>query len=268
VGVIARMTPSGYLFCLLSIAAGIVNLIWGDFETAHQPIQAFGDHVPGRAIYADITALGLVGGGAAAVWSRTRAAGSIVLALVYAIFAILWLPRLYTAPHILGQHAGVYIGVLGGVGIQLILAAAATILYAVFSPRGDSLRPSLARIAFWVFGLCTIDFGLAHLTGISANAGLVPKWLPPSQAFWVVLTGIAFVLAGVGMLSGILDVLAARLLALMLFVFSLLILVPNLFEFPYSHAAWGTNVFNLTAVSAALIVADYLAGRRRERAPP
>jgi hypothetical protein len=27
---------------LASIAAGILDLIWGEFESAHQPIQAFG----------------------------------------------------------------------------------------------------------------------------------------------------------------------------------------------------------------------------------
>jgi hypothetical protein len=38
-----------------------------------------------------------------------------------------------------------------------------------------------------------------------------------------------FVLAGVAMLSGILDALAARLLALMLLVFSVLVLAPGIF---------------------------------------
>ncbi|MDQ2776960.1 MAG: hypothetical protein M3Y57_18870 [Acidobacteriota bacterium] len=31
-----------------SIATGVVDLIWGDFEAAHQPIQAFSDHIPDR----------------------------------------------------------------------------------------------------------------------------------------------------------------------------------------------------------------------------
>lgn len=44
---------------------------------------------------------------------------------------------------------------------------------------------------------------------------MIPNWMPFGGAFWVVLTGVAFVLPGLAILSGILDVLAERLLALM-----------------------------------------------------
>jgi hypothetical protein len=30
---------------MAAIAAGIINLAWGDFEAAHQPIQAFDNHL-------------------------------------------------------------------------------------------------------------------------------------------------------------------------------------------------------------------------------
>ena len=75
--------------------------------------------------------------------------------------------------------------------------------------------------------------------------------------------GIAFVLAGLAILSGILDVLAARLVALMLLVFSALVLAPMIFAFPHDHVAWGGNAYNLTAVGAAWIVADWLATRQQ-----
>jgi hypothetical protein len=54
-----------YVFSLSTIAAGIMDLVWGDFEAAHQPIQAFGDHIPGRRIFAYIVAIWMVAGGAA-----------------------------------------------------------------------------------------------------------------------------------------------------------------------------------------------------------
>jgi hypothetical protein len=40
------------VYGLASAAAGIMDLIWGDFDGAHQPIQAFGDHIPGSEILA------------------------------------------------------------------------------------------------------------------------------------------------------------------------------------------------------------------------
>src|SRR5229473_2835272 len=84
-----------------SIAAGILDLIWGDFEAAHQPIQAFGDYIPGREILAYIAAIWLIAGGAAILWRRTAQVGALALAAIYFIFAAFWLPRFYTAPHLL-----------------------------------------------------------------------------------------------------------------------------------------------------------------------
>src|SRR3954469_14087330 len=63
-----RVRGGIYLFAAGSIAAGILDLIWGDFEAAHQPIQALGDHIPGREILAYIAAIWLVGGGGATLW--------------------------------------------------------------------------------------------------------------------------------------------------------------------------------------------------------
>ena len=65
--------------------------------------------------------------------------------------------------------------------------------------------------------------------------------------------------AGLAILSGILDVLATRLIALLLSVFSALVLAPMIFAFLRDHVAWGGNAYNLAAVGAAWIVADWLA---------
>jgi hypothetical protein len=75
------------------------------------------------------------------------------------------------------------------------------------------------------------------------------------------VTGICFVLAGLAILSGILDVLAARLLALMFLVFNLVALPPFIFANPHRHAAWGGNAYNLAAVASAWILAASLANR-------
>ena len=249
-----------YLCGIASLAAGILDLIWGEFESAHQPIQAFGDHIPGREILAYLTAAWLIAGGAAILWRRTAGAGAAALAAIYGIFTVFWLPRFFTAPQVLGYRMSVYIGVLGGACSQLIVVVAAGIVYASLGPRG-SLSPRAALIARWTFGLCSADLGLAHLTGVQANAPMVPKWMPLGGDFWTVFTGIAFVAAGLAIVSGVLDVLAARLLGLMLLVFSAVALAPMIFASPRNHVAWGGNAYNLAAVGAAWIVAEWLAVR-------
>src|SRR5438270_14014170 len=92
-----RVRGGLYLFAAGSIAAGILDLVWGDFEAAHQPIQALGDHIPGREILAYIAAIWLIAGGTAILWRRTARAGAWALGVIYFIFAAFWFPRFYTA---------------------------------------------------------------------------------------------------------------------------------------------------------------------------
>lgn len=249
-----------YLYGIGAIATGIFNFAWGDFETGHEPIQAFGDHIPGRELFAYIVAALLIAGGAAVLWRRTAAAGAIALEILYLMFAIFWLPRLYTAPHVLGFRASVVIPVLAGVCQQIILIAAGAIVYASSATRDSSWPARLSEIARWIFGLCVIDFGLAHLAGLQVNAAFVPKWIPLGGAFWAILTGLCFVMAGIAILAGAMDALAAWLLGVMLLVFSALALAPNAFAAPGNHIAWGSNAYNLAAIGAAWIFAGLAAG--------
>jgi uncharacterized membrane protein len=232
-----------FILGLGSAAAGLLDLIWGEFEPSHQPIQAWGDHIPGQTILAYITAVCLIAGGAALLWRRTRRAGAVVLAIVYGAFTAFWLPRLVTAPTVLGYHPNVYIGVLAGLCSQLIVVAALV---------------GTVRVTRWIFGISSIEFGLAHLTNIGDNAPLVPAWMPLGGDFWVVLTGIAFVLAGIAILTRVKDVLASQLLAVMFLVFSVIALAPLPIAHPHDHVAWGANAYNLAAVAATWIFASTL----------
>jgi hypothetical protein len=92
---------------------------------------------------------------------------------------------------------------------------------------------------------------------------MVPNWLPLGGAFWAALTGIAFELAGLAIISGVLEILAARLLGAMLLVFSALALAPLIFASPRDHVSWGANAYNLSAVGAAWIIAEWLADRQQ-----
>lgn len=251
-----------YVYAIASAAVGILDLLWGELEPAHQPLQAWGDHIPGTTIFAYIAAVWLSAGGAAMLWQRSRRFGAAALTILYGIFVLFPLPRLYTAPHFLGYRAAVYLGVLVTVCQQIILVVAAAIVWKSLDTR-SSLSQRAGAIARWIFGLCSIDFGLANLANVGATAPMVPKWMPLGGAFWTVFTGIAFVLAGLAIISGIRDVLAAWLLGWMLLVFSVLVLTPMILAVPHDHTTWGGNAYNLTAVGAAWTVAAWLAGRNQ-----
>lgn len=252
-----------YVYGLSSAAVGVMDFIWGDFDPAHQPIQAFGDHIPGREILAYITAVWMIAGGVAILWRRSARAGGASLAIIYSVFAIFWLPRFYTAPHYLGFRIPVFIGVSAGFGIELIAFAGGALLYASVATRGSSW-PRTILITRWIFGLCSINFGVNHLDAVADNLFYVPNWMPLGQEFWVILTGICFVLAGLAILSGIQDVLAARMLALLFLAFNAFSLPQFILADPKGHAAWGGNAINLAFVGASLIFADAIASRRKQ----
>lgn len=251
-----------YVYGIAAVAYGITDLVWGEFDPSDQPLQAWGDHIPGAKIFAYIAAIWLVVAGAALLWRRSRRLAAASLTILYGIFVVFPLPRLYWGPHVHGHRAYVYFHVLVDVCQEIILFVAAVIVWKSLSGR-DSLSQRAARLVRWTFGLCSIDFGLAHLTGPWTVVPMIPKWMPFGATFWAVLTGIAFVLAGAAIVSGVVDVLAARLLGLMLLVFSALALAPLIFSFPHAHGSWGANAYNLTAIGAAWIVAEWLAMRQR-----
>lgn len=253
-----------WVYGLASATAGIMDLMWGDFDSSHQPIQAFGDHIPGVTIFAYITAVWMIAGSVAILWRRSARAGAVALASIYSVFAIFWLPRFYTAPHYLGVRIHVYLGVFGGFASQLIVAAAGALVYASLATHSSSW-PRMIRIARWMFGICSTAFGLAHLTNVKTIAADVPKFMPLGAEFWTIATGICFVLAGLAMLTGIQDVLAARMLALMFLVFSVVALPPFIFAAPRNHAAWGGNAYNLAVVGAVWIFAESIASAREAR---
>ena len=250
-----------WLFGIGSVAAGVLNLYWGEFEPAHQPIQAWGDHIPLLKLLVWVAALWLIAGGIAIQWRRSTRVAAGALAIPYAFFALFPLPRVYTAPHFLGYHFSVFVGLLVNVCQQLILAVPAAVFYISMGRREASV--GVERAARWIFGLCCIDFGLGHLTAVQAVAPMVPTWFPLGGAFWTVATGVAFLLVGLAVITGVQDVLAAQLLGVMLLVFSVVVLAPHIFAKPHGHVVWGSNAYNLAAVGAAWMFAGWLASRAR-----
>ncbi|HEY6243775.1 MAG TPA: DoxX family membrane protein [Pyrinomonadaceae bacterium] len=248
-----------YLFALATIAAGVFDLKWGEFEAAHQPIGALGENIPGQKLFAYITAVWMILAGVAILWRRTRRGGALAAALIYLVFGLFWLPRFYTAPHVLGFRLTLIVGLLAGVFTQLMVVAGALVL---FTSVAGSLHKSRA-VARWVIGLAAVLFGVVHLTGVQDVAGMVPKWMPLGGSFWVILSGVAFLLAGLAILVGILNRLAAHLLALMIVLFEI-ILIPMAFANPGNHIAWGSNAYSLAAAGAVWIFASSISKAQQQ----
>ncbi len=234
----------GFACCAL----GVIGLVWHDFATVWQPVQALGD-VPFREAFAIVVALALVLGGIAVQLQRTARAGVIVLGVANCIFALFWLPRVIGFPRIFGTW--------GGFLEEFAPVAASVTAYALVSPRDWSRREQVGQIGRVLFGICVVSFGVSHFTAIGQTADLVPKWMPFGGPFWAWVTGVAHVLAGLAILSGVLAKTATRLLTVMLGVFGALVWLPSLFAYPTNHTVWAGNAVNLVILGAAWIVADW-----------
>jgi hypothetical protein len=58
------MKSGVYVYGIAAIAYGIADLVWGEFDPSDQPLQAWGDHIPGAEIFAYLAAIGC--------WSRAQ----------------------------------------------------------------------------------------------------------------------------------------------------------------------------------------------------
>lgn len=92
-------------------------------------------------------------------------------------------------------------------------------------------QPVIARIAIYILAIIMIIFGIYHFLQPKNMLVYVPSYIP-GGILWVYVVGIAFILAAIAFLTHRWIKLAGYLLALLLFLFVLLIHLPN-----YLHAA-------------------------------
>jgi uncharacterized membrane protein YphA (DoxX/SURF4 family) len=235
----------GYIYGLAAIGSGICALAWHNFD-------ALGN-VPHRAIFIYILATIEILGGVAVLWPRTAGAGAVAVGAVYLTFALL------AVPAIIG-HPLVYNG-FGNFFEQFSFVSGAVIVYACSSSIASARSLGLARFGYYSFAICVVSFALEQLFYLSATASLVPKWIPPGQTFWAWATTVAFALASIALLTGLMARLASQLTTAMIFSFGLLVWLPRLFADPHHFVNWSESIETLGIAASAWIVADYLGQR-------
>ncbi len=243
-----------------TVLAGILDIAWGAFDSSHQPIKSLGVSLPMQQMLAYVAGVWLVAAGLAILWRGGARIGVAASGIAYLIFAALWLARYYTGIHTRGWRIDVVLGVTFGLAQQLMLVAPAAIAYASIVSPDSLLQERAAVAARWMLGLPPIIFGLFHIIGIRVFASIVPHWMSFGY-FWAALTGIAFFLAGCAICSGKMDIVALRLLALMLLLFEGFVEIPPIFTRLHNEATWGAAIYNVAAIGACWIFAEFLASR-------
>ncbi|MBV9232912.1 MAG: hypothetical protein JO030_02615 [Candidatus Eremiobacteraeota bacterium] len=141
-------------------------------------------------------------------------------------------------------------------------------MYALTGP-GAVRSMALARGARLGLGLSTVSFTLAQVMYLHETASAVPRWIPPNQMFWAILTTIFFALAALAILVNVRALLAIRLLTAMLAGFGLLVWVPLLVAHRPVHGFWSEFALTVLIMGAAWVVGDAITpyGARDYRFP-
>jgi uncharacterized membrane protein YphA (DoxX/SURF4 family) len=235
------------VYALAAIFYGALLFVWRDLNAWKQSIPL--DRVPHPQIFLYIAGAVEVLGGLAVLWPPGKRIGAFALGGIYLILALLAVPDII---------AGGWVDFFE----QLSLVAAALIVLAANCPDRHERARKLAQIGYVLFGVCVISFTAAQVVFLSITVKLVPKWMPPGQMFWAIVTTIAFALAAVALLSGRSALLASQLLTIMLVGFGILVWLPIVFSAPHVLFNWTENAENLAIAGAAWIVADYLAEKQ------
>jgi len=235
------------VFGASAVLAGVIALMWHDPDTWQTLRQIWS--LPFGAIMGGCLMAAQIAGGIGMQHPGTARLASVVLGVVYLSFSLACIPGIVAAPNIYEQYGSFF--------EQFSLLCGAIALYAA-TEASAARAAATGRLARLGLGVCAISFTLSQVVYLRFTAELVPKWIPPSQMFWAILTTIAFALAAIAILCNRQARLAIRLMTLMLALFGVLVWIPRLAARPDAHLNWSEFALTFLITGAAWMVADLM----------
>jgi len=221
------------VFGASAVLFGVIALMWHDADTWQTLRQIWS--LPFGTIIGGCLMIVQIAGGIGMQYPRTARLASIVLGIVYLLFSLACIPGIVAAPTIYVHYGSFF--------EQFSLLCGAVALYAA-TEANAARAAAFGRVARLGLGVSAISFTLSQILYLPMTADLVPKWIPPNQTFWAILTTIAFALAAISILINRQARLAICLMTLMLALFGVLVWVPRLIAHPEAHLNW--SEFGLT----------------------
>jgi uncharacterized membrane protein YphA (DoxX/SURF4 family) len=136
-------------------------------------------------------------------------------------------------------------------GATLSLAGLAALRGDVLLARGSDKIVSMGRL---FFAVPMAVFGAEHFTEAKFVVRMVPAWIPGAW-FWTYFVGTALIAAAASLVLKKQARLAATLLGLMLFLFVVLMHIPNVVANPRDRIAWAIALRDLAFSGGALAFA-------------
>jgi uncharacterized membrane protein YphA (DoxX/SURF4 family) len=234
------------VFGAAAVLFGVIALMWHDPDTWQTLTQIW--RVPAGTLIGACLMVAQIVGGIAITYPRTARLGSIILGVIYLLFSLACIPGVIAGASAYERYGGNFFQ-------NFSLLCGAIALYAATEASAPG-TPTLDRVARIGLGVSAISFALGQALYLRVTAGLVPKWIPPSQMFWAILTTIAFALAALAILINIRARLAIYLMTLMLALFAVLVWIPRLIARPNAHFTWSEFALTFLITGASWVVGD------------
>src|SRR5580700_3689667 len=234
------------VFGASAVLFGVIALMWHDPDTWQNVQQIW--RLPFGTLIGECLMAALIAGGIGMQYPRTARLASVILCIVYLCFSLACIPGIIAASNTYDRYGGSFF-------LFFSMLCGAMALYA--ATEANAARATVfGRVARLGLGVCAISFTLGQALLLRDTASLVPKWIPPSQMFWAILTTIAFALAAIAILINRQARLAIRLMTLMLALFGVMVWIPLVIAHPEVHFNWSECALTFLITGAAWMVAD------------
>jgi hypothetical protein len=233
------------VFGASAVLFGVIALMWHDSDTWQTLSQIWS--LPLGALIGGCLMTSQIAGGIGMQFPRSARLASIVLGVVYLLFSLACIRPIIAAPANYDHYPSFF--------EQFCALCGAIALYAA-TEANETRAVAIGRAARLGLGICAVSFTLSQIIYLSFTAQLVPKWIPPNQMFWAILTTIAFALAAIAILINRQARLALRLLTAMLALFGVLVWIPRLIAHPHAHLNWSEFCLNFLITGAAWMAAE------------
>lgn len=241
-----RILYGRILFGASAVLFGVIALMWRDPETWHNLRQIWS--LPFGSIMGGCLMIFQIAGGIAMQYQRSVRLASVFLGIIYLVFSVANIPDIVAASNIYDRYGGSF--------FQFICLLCGAIASYVASEPNPANLLALGRLSRLGLGVCAISFMLGQALLLRDTAELVPKWIPPSQMFWAIVTTIAFGLAAIAILLNLQARLAIRLMTVMVASFAILVWIPRLITHPKAHSNWSEFALTCLIAGACGIVSD------------
>jgi uncharacterized membrane protein len=240
-----RLARIFFAFDLLGFAVQL--FLTGHFAGGLPPISptvhASAMQVHGFAILLAVLAIGIL-------FIRTAPACALVTGLIYTGGALILHGNARVA---LLHDAGLRTGFLEA----LAIGAGALVLFAVEARPPRALfeaQTAIGWIGFVLFALTLIVFGYQHFEVIKYVASVIPAWIP-QHVLMAQFTGIALVVAGIGLFLPRFAVPAGIAVGTMFLLWAVLLHLPRIVHDPHNRDEWNSGIVALAMADASWIVA-------------